>query len=194
LDWLTFLATSIKSLVWPTFGLIGLFVFKRQIANLLSALGSRLVTAKAVDFEFTFSERVTHLEDSLLALPAPETKQIAAGEETEHVELSKFPPPYIISQAWLRLEGAMDKIVREENIIGLFGSPASMIPSHLRKLGILENYELSVLVGLQELRNHARYSADPKITLTDALRYADLVTHLIRIIDERRKEQKPAIP
>jgi hypothetical protein len=61
LDWLTFFSTDIKSLAWPTAAIIALFVLKRQIADLLRALGNRLLTAKGGGFEFTFGERVAIL-------------------------------------------------------------------------------------------------------------------------------------
>jgi hypothetical protein len=118
LDWLTFFSTDIKSLAWPTAAIIALFVLKRQIADLLRALGNRLLTAKGGGFEFTFGERVDQVEESL---PAQELKEITVSlsgggrlaleldaQRIDNIsELARLPPPYIVSQAWLGLEQAI---------------------------------------------------------------------------------------
>jgi hypothetical protein len=111
LDWLTFFSTNIKSLAWPTVAIVALFVLKRHLIDLLRALGNRLVTAKGVGFELKFGERVDAVEE---ILPAAETKQIAAPTDAQRIEsisLSQLPPPYIVSQAWLRLEQAIREAV-----------------------------------------------------------------------------------
>src|SRR5262245_17013975 len=89
---------------------------KHQITDLLRALGSRLLTAKGGGFEFTFGERVDEIEESL---PVQELKEItvsfsgvkrveADAQRIEDIsDLARLPPPYIVSQAWLRLEQAI---------------------------------------------------------------------------------------
>jgi len=167
-------------------------VLKRQLTDLLGALGSRLVTAKGVGFEFTFGQRVDQIEESL---PGPGTKEITAPPDARQIEsvseLSQLPPPYIVSQAWLRLESAIQNLV-DENLkergqgdrhIRLGTIPILM----LRKMNIFADDELDVLGELRELRNRAAHSLDPNITLTDALRYNDIANNLIHRIEERHK-------
>jgi hypothetical protein len=112
LDWLTFFSNDIKSLAWPTVAIVALFVLKRHLIDLLRALGNRLVTAKGGGFELKFGERVDEVEE---ILPAADTKQIAAPTDAQRTEsisaLSQLPPPYIVSQAWLRLEHAIREAV-----------------------------------------------------------------------------------
>jgi hypothetical protein len=73
MDWLTFFSTDIKSLAWPAAAIIALFALKRQLIDLLRALGNRLRSAKGGGFEFTFGESVDQLEE---ILPAQEAKEI----------------------------------------------------------------------------------------------------------------------
>jgi hypothetical protein len=185
LDGLTFFSSIIKSLAWPTAVIVPLFVFKRQLADLLAVLGNRLVTAKGVGFEFTFAERVQQIEDSL---PALKTKEIASLLEVKKLEnlsqLSKLPPPYIVLQAWSRLESAMQRLVGNFNFAGM--ASGMLIKLIGPNFG---SYELAVFSGLRELRNYAAHYNNPKITLTEALRYNDLVDSLIGMIEKRHKEQ-----
>ena len=46
MDWLAFFSTKIQSLAWPAAAIIALFVLKRQLTDLLRALGNRLLKAK----------------------------------------------------------------------------------------------------------------------------------------------------
>ena len=108
MDWLTFIAADIKSLAWPIAAIVALLALKRHVIDLLRALGNRLQTAKGVGIELTFGKGVDQVEETL---PLPDTKKIDAPIDTQRIEtvseLSQLPPPYIISQAWIRLEQAI---------------------------------------------------------------------------------------
>ena len=170
LDWLTFISTDIKSLAWPTAAIIALFVLKRQITALLGALGDRLLTAKGGGFEFTFGERVDQVEE---VLPAPEAKEITAPPDAQRIQgisdSTQLPPPYIVSQAWLRL----DQAIREAVDIpparpGNRRPPRA--PDYLDLAtvqGLLTPDETPAVRRLREMRNLAAHSLDPPISMTD---------------------------
>jgi hypothetical protein len=197
LDWLTFFSTDIKSLAWPTAAIIALFVLKRQIADLLRALGNRLLTAKGGGFEFTFGERVDQVEESL---PAQELKEItvslsgsgrleADAQRIENIsELARLPPPYIVSQAWLRLEQAI-----RENLDYILTTDARRPLPPLaylklaREQGLVSEDEEPAIHRLREMRNLAAHSVDPGISMTDALRYQDIADAIIQRIKERKR-------
>jgi hypothetical protein len=115
-------------------------------------------------------------------------------------ELSRLPPPYIVSQAWLRLEQAIRDAVDLP--------PRTSITSELRRpprraldyidlatrQGLLLNDEVPAVQQLRELRNQAAHSVDPSITITDALRYHDVANSLIEKIKQRGQGEKPAPP
>jgi hypothetical protein len=201
-DWLTFFSTDIKSLAWPTAAIIALFVLKRQIADLLRALGNRLLTAKGGGFEFTFGERVDQVEESL---PAQEQlKEItvslsgsgqleADAQRIENIsELARLPPPYIVSQAWLRLEQAI-----RENLDYVLPTDARRPLSPLtylelaREQGLVSEDEEPAIHRLREMRNLAAHSVDPGISITDALRYQDIAEAIIQRIKERKRPPRP---
>lgn len=174
---------------------IVLVVLKHDVAALLRTLGIRLQRAKGPWGELSFGQGIDNVEDKL---PPNETRVITEAEDTKRLsdvsELARLPPPYIVSQAWLRLEQAIRTAVDER----LLNQPA---PEAGRRLspraylnlvtvhGLLPQEEVEVLGELQALRNRAAHSLDPDITVTDALRYNDIVNGLIQKINQRHKQQ-----
>ena len=188
MDWLTFIAANIKSLAWPTVAVTILFVLKRQIAELLRAFGNRILSAKGAGFEFTFAERVDAVEE---ILPPADTKEITSKSDAQRAEkiseLSGWPPPYIVSQAWLRLDQAFQENVKLPPSRRTTRPPHTLDYLHWAdSQGLLTDDERPVVLRLREMRNIAAHSADPNITMTDALRYWDVAETLIRKIKERR--------
>lgn len=195
MDWLTFISTGIKSIAWPTVAVIALTVLRRDVAALLRTLGPRLQKAKGPWGELTFGQGIDDVEDKL---PPGETKPITEAEDTKRIEgvseLARLPPPYIVSQDWLRLENAIRNAVDER----LLNKPApvggrQLSPAAYFNLvtlhGILPQEEVEVLRELRTLRNRAAHSLDPDITITDALRYNDIVNSLIRKIEQHHKQR-----
>jgi hypothetical protein len=188
MDWLTFFSTGIKSLAWPVAGIIALFVLKRPLSDLLGGLGSRLVTAKGVGFEFIFGERVDQIVESL----SGETKEITPPVDAEQLELisglSKLPPKYIVIQAWGRLRGAIyqtvDKMVAD--LGGSFVAKEGIISylSLARTHGLLSDEEMMPIQELQNLRQQLEKTNS--VTITDALRYHNIAESLIQKMEERR--------
>jgi hypothetical protein len=88
---------------------------KRPLTDLLRGLGNRLTKAKGGGFEFTFGERVDQVEESLpaseakeITLPTADARLPESAQRIESIsELSQLPPPYIVSQAWLKFEQAI---------------------------------------------------------------------------------------
>jgi len=187
MDWMTFVSSDVKALAWPTAAIIALFVLKGHIIELLRALGNRLETAEGAGIELTFGKGVDEVEE---ILPAPETVQITTPQDAQRVEsiseLSQLPPPYIVSQAWLRLEQAIRLAVGVPPIEGrtpVLSTRRYTDLAHAK--GLLTDEEMPAVLRLRELRNQAAHSVDPDITITDALRYHDIADTLIQKIKER---------
>jgi hypothetical protein len=204
LDWLTFFSTNIKSLAWPTVAIFVLLVLKRQIGDLLRALGDRLLTAKGGGFEFTFGQRVDEAE---ALLPTPEVKEITASfaasggleadaahaQRIENISaLAQLPPAYIVSQAWLRLEQAIREAVNIPPARPGYRRPARPLNylGWAREQGLLTPEELAAVQRLREMRNLAAHSLDPDLTMTDALRYQDIADALTQKLKERSVGKK----
>jgi hypothetical protein len=189
LDWLTFLSTDIKSLAWPAAVVIAIVVLRADITALLRTLAPRLRTAKGPWGELTFAQGVDDVEDKL---PPDDTKVITEAEDTKRIgdvsELARLPPPYIVSQAWLRLEQAIREAADERPSIGPNPAPRRGYLDIGAMKGFLTDNEIGVLHELRQLRNRAAHSLDPDITITDALRYNDIADGLIQKIARHRKE------
>ena len=196
MDSLTFISNIIKSLSWPTAIVIGIFVLRQQIIELLKVLGDRIKTAKAGGFEVTFGERVDKLEDRLPLNSAIKADTI---EETKRIidisDFSHLPPPYIVSQAWLKLEQAIRDSVNPPKVSASQISrplPQTTYLKIAREQGLLSDDEMPAVRDLRDLRNLAAHSVDPGITLTDALRYHDVANDLVKKILQRSEDRKPA--
>jgi hypothetical protein len=173
--------------------LVAFLVLKRQITNLLGDLGNRIVTAKGGGIELTFGQRVDQIEE---ILPATETKEIVAPSDAERIEaisgLAQLPPPYIVSQAWLRLEQAIRE--RLDYLLPTDARRPLSATAYLnlaREQGLLTDDERPAVDRLREMRNLAAHSVDPGISMTDALRYQDIADALIEKIKQRSRRAKP---
>ena len=203
MDWLTFFSNDIKSLAWPAAAIIAVFALKRQLTDLLRALGNRLRSAKGGGFEFTFGEGVDQLEEILpaqeakeIVLPTTDAQRTDIAQRIENIsELSQLPPPYVVSQAWLKLEQAIRDAVDTSSLInyGLTKPPRHVLGyiDLATRQELVSNDELPAVQQLRELRNRAAHSVDPGITITDALRYYDVANSIIEKIKQRSQGRKP---
>ena len=192
-DWLSFLAAVTKAVSWPIVVIAVIFVLKRNISDLLSSLGGRLEKAKGGGFEFTFGKAIDQVEETLPAAEVNEISEPISPQKVEAVsELAQLPPAYIVSQAWLKLEEAIrDAASIPERSPGIRRA-AYRVTDYIelaRREGLLQDDEVPAVRQLRELRNQAAHARDPGITVTDALRYLDIVENLIEQI--RRRSRKP---
>lgn len=203
MDWLTFISTNIKSLAWPAVAIIALFVLKLQLAKLLGVLGNRLQTAKGMGFELTFGQGVDQVEEILPAMDVRESALLTTddAERTKSIrrienisELSRLPPPYIVSQAWLKLEQAIyDTMVTSAYIIPRARKPTLSALDYIdfaTRQELLTKDEVSAVQQLRLLRNQAAHSINPDITITDALRYYDIASRLALKIKQRSEAKE----
>ena len=93
-----------------------------------------------------------------------------------------MPLPYVVSQAWLRVEQAIRDAVDIPPARPGYRRPARPLNylGWAREQGLLTNEELGVVRRLREMRNLAAHSLDADITMTDALRDQDIADALIQ--------------
>jgi hypothetical protein len=186
MDWLTFFSTAIKYLAWPTAVILLVLILKHEVRGLVWTLGSRLQSFKGFGVETTFGEAVDQVEQ---LLPAPELKEITRleGDAAQRIEtFSAVPPAYMVSQSWLRLEQAIREVLDKRSAAA--GRPPRPRLDYVRAAsteGLLNDDELPAVKRLREMRNLAAHSIDPPISITDALRYHDMVQVLIDAIKQR---------
>lgn len=175
MDWLTFFSTNIKSLAWPAVAVTIVFILKRQIGDLIHTLGVRLEKVTVGGQELVFGKAVDEIEATL----AGKVKEPATPIETIS-ELSQLPPPYIVSQAWLKLEQALREAASP------FISYSNQVPHNIvqyiktaRRQELLSAEEIEAVLEMKTLRDQVTHFGAPEITVTDALRYQDIANSVI---------------
>jgi hypothetical protein len=148
----------------------------------------------------SFGEAIDQIAE---ILPAPEAKEITAafsgtgrleGDAAQRIEtiseLSQLPPPYIVSQAWLKLQQAL-----RDSLEFLLPDPRrNLSPDTYLSLamnqGLLTKEEEPAVRRLRQMRNRAVHEHGAPISITDALRYQDIADAVIEKIKERRAANK----
>jgi hypothetical protein len=187
LDWATFIATLVKSLSWPTVILIIIVILKQEIRALVTNLGGRLKSAKGAGIELNFGERIDEVQKTL---PPEDRAQMTVPSNKRLVDLndlSALPPAYIVSQAWLTVEAAIQEamlpIAAPHSRVRPLAAPELLRIA--RQQSLVTEDEVPSLEELRKLRNLAAHARDPDISLTDALRYNDIAAAVAEQIKAR---------
>jgi hypothetical protein len=166
--------------------IIALLALKNELRGFMLTLANRLQSVKGFGVETTFSEAVDQVEQ---LLPTPEAEEITRLEDNAAQRIETFsalPPAYIVSQSYLKLMGTIIEALKKRTLPGQ-GRPGSRA-DHMkaaRAEGLLDDDEISAIDRLRDMRNLAAHSTDPSISLTDALRYQNMVEVLIDAIKLR---------
>ncbi len=186
MDWLTFISTDIKSLLWPAVAIIALLVLKNELRGFVRTFANRVQSFKGFGVETTFSEAADQVEQFL---PAPEAEVITRLEDNAAQRIETFsvlPPAYIVSQSYFKLMRTIIEALKKRTLPGQ-GRPRSRA-DHMRAAraeGLLNDDEISAIDRLRGMRNLATHSTDASISLTDALRYQNMAEILIDAIKLR---------
>lgn len=209
MDTLTFIVRIVEAIAWPV--AVGL-IFWALRGNIGGLIG-KIRRFKWKDTEVAFSEELDRAEADLAPvalLPpvesSPELEKIAAE--------AQLPPTYIVQQAWLRVERAIDAATKDhakpsetsadrlrvkrvidkaikDRAISSETSAGRLLNNARRLLDLeLSPEDGNLLKQLGTLRNEAVRSPEPNITVTDALRYKDLAEALARRIEEIRPQRQ----
>jgi hypothetical protein len=177
----SFIVRFIEAIAWPvTVGLI--------FWNLRGRIGDLILNIEKLkwkDTEVTFGKELDRVEAEFPSSTVAETVESAPQLEKIAAE-AQLPPAYIVQQAWLRVERAIDDATKDRALSSETSS--GRLLNYARRLQSLElsREDESLLKQLRMLRNEAVHSTMPNITVTDALRYKDLAESLARRIEEGR--------
>ena len=178
----------IEAIVWPVTLIVFLLLFRSQIAGIIK----RISKFKYRDFEAEFGQDLRDAEHKaeIIELPTPETLEqatepITIGSSYDRLfELANWSPRAAITEAWLRIEVAIDEVA----------SALEFKPSTLRRgreaalLLELINRELLpkdtiyLYNDLRKMRNKAVHTAEFEMNISDAKRYVDLALGLAQRI------------
>ena len=190
MDILSFIANVISSLAWPGMVILCVIELRKPIAEIVPLMRS----LKFKDFEIDFGRRLEELEAEadeaeLPSIPPPTTE--APGEprrETDYWEtiegLSEVSPRAAISEAWRRVEWAIDDHFRR---LGL-ERPRSY-QGMLRALRAQERPippAMTLFQELRVLRNRAVHARDFDIDPQRAIEFAQLADRIVASIESEQ--------
>ena len=174
-------ARILEALVWPITVVIIIFLFRRQIADIILHL-SKL---RYKDFEAEFGRDLQDAESKAeeLELPSPQTLR----QDTEPItlassydrlsNLSKLSPRAAVTEAWLRVEDAVGQVARAIGFEPGTGRDQAVI-LELMKTNKLPGDTIYLYDDLRKLRNKAAHAIEFEINAKDAARYVDLALGL----------------
>ena len=197
MDTLTFLVGMTKALAWPALVAWVVWLLQTPLREVVSRLGRRKMLMKAGGAEFSMSEELDKVEQVAQVMPPevkeptlaldqapPEPMQSKAAamiaEAARGASLMEAPPAYIVNQAWTQMLAALKAAVQKK----VPEAPsekqdARRIIELALKTGIINNEEYIQLNELRRIRNVAVHEGDAAVTMTDALRFTNVLIESI---------------
>ena len=185
MDWLTFIATVIVVLAWPTAIVVAVLLVRRPVASMLPLL-RRL---RYGELEAEFAEDLKQAQEAVKALPPEPRAPTPEGAVLSHLEeLAALSPRAAVVESWRQLNEAARAAVER---LHLAEAPDKLsprdYPALLANRGILDSELFDVFHRLRTLRNKAAHGgSDVEITRDDALEYISLVEALSRRLASAR--------
>lgn len=167
MDWLTFIASLIESLAWPTAVVLLVWVLRRP----LNALLPLLQHLRYKEFEIDFGRQVGEVsEDIARKLPGETVLTLPSDEEARLADIS---PRLAVLEAWIQVETATLGAARAAGNEGLQNKAGAFQALRiLEQHGSLDPGIVSLIRVLQELRNEAAHAPDFALSKESALEYA----------------------
>lgn len=177
MDWLTFIASIVKSLAWPVAAVVLAILFKDDLVKAMPLI-KRL---KAGPVEAEFEREVKELQES--AAGSDETVRVGAkNDESEEFlfQLAEFHPRSAILESWVRLEAtarsAIVKVVPHMANKGYIS--AARLSNTLIQEGILNERQVELYHELRRLRNEVAHGVGFEPTEKSARSYIDMAAGL----------------
>ena len=177
MDGLTFIASIVKSLAWPTATVILVVLFKDHIVKLAPFIKK----LKAGPLEAEFEREVNALKEStpVQAVSSPARLE-AAATENFLFQLAELHPRSAILESWLRLEAAARDALGSNTTGSQKGSyiPAARLAEPLAQAGIISQGQVTLFHELRRLRNEVAHAVGFEPTQDSARSYIFLATFL----------------
>lgn len=178
MDLLTFLAEAIKSLAWPTAGIILALMIRKPVVELIPFLRK----LKYKELEMEFSKEMAELKADAVALEPPkmQEKLTQASTEARLLNLVSFSTRAAILEAWLEVESAATTTASSFWNM----SPNEIFRNHLRlgeylhQCKVMDKNQLEIFNKLRELRNKAAHAEELNLSENDAISYIELASLL----------------
>jgi hypothetical protein len=195
LDYLTFIASIVKSIAWPATVVVALFMVRKQLPRLARSLRK----LKLKDFEVEFGEAAEELQAEAQKVLPPLSAGLLQASESKisgHATLSRTGSPRgQILEAWLAVESAAHAVLLSHKFVQP-GDDASASANvrHLLNAGVLNTAQAAIMEELLVLRNRAVHLPSAEFSRADVNNYqktAEALTEFLKSENKRLADDKP---
>lgn len=187
MDILSFIASLISSLTWPGTVILCVILLRKPIAELIPLMRNFRFKGLEIDFGRRLEELKAEADQAELpAIPPPTTEPATeVSPETDYWEtierLSEVSPRAAITEAWRRVEWALDNYFRR---LGQERPPSyqGMLRA-LRTQGRPIPAAMSLFQELRVLRNRAVHARDFDIDSQRAIEFAQLAERIVASLE-----------
>jgi hypothetical protein len=199
MDILTFIATVVGNLAWPTAVIVLAIVFRRDLGRLIPAL-QRI---RYGEVEVEFAREVAQAKQELEPLPPvdgeivgypPQLPEATTTSPTQYYRsLADVSPRAAILEAWLGFELAANAAI-ESLRLAPSGRPLQMtrLFDLLRQAELLTDSELDALTRLRALRNQVVHGPEPDLSTETIAEYALTLKRVTDAMQRRLALRLPA--
>jgi len=177
MDWLTFIAAIVKSVIWPIVIISLIFILRKEVILLLQGL----THIKFKDVEIDFDKQIHKIKDDAdkIGLPKPlietELKPTIANEILPYeifIKIAKYLPECSILITWIDIENALKKLARYYSIPD--NQPDTSLIVDLFNKDLFSSPEMRIYHELSYLRNEIIHGKGMKLTFENAKEFREL--------------------
>jgi len=191
MDWLSFIASIIRSLAWPMVVALVVIVFRTTLNRTLLSLNQ----LNYKGFDAKFGEQVARAKGEFDSdSHKPKTKEDIEGatENRQYFQiLAETSPRAALLEAWFPFEVAISRIALKLGI-SQRDRPTQMpdIIDGLKRQGILTDEEARAVSRLRAIRNEAAHSPVTDLSPENVAEYASLLHEIKEAMESKEKEKK----
>ncbi|MEY4999952.1 MAG: hypothetical protein RIS00_1996 [Pseudomonadota bacterium] len=183
MDWLTFISSLVGSLAWPLVVLLGLYVFRRAISDLVPSI-SRL---KYKDLEAEFGRELEAVKK--ITTDIGEVKKLpdhtSAGKLNKLLTVASVAPNAAVLEAFREVEfAARSRLEKEDASPDLStAAPYRLIQRMLEAKGILDSKGIKVFNELRTLRNKVAHAGEYEVSHEQAAEYVEISWTIVEALN-----------
>lgn len=197
MDWLSFSASIVGTLVWPAVVVSLVVLLRKPIKEVLVQLQSFRATGFGGSIGADFSERTERLQERVQEADLLSPESVRSGQTSDGGEevseplpritdvlaaLTELAPRGAVIQAWAFLEQDLQRLGGETNTQLAFSSMVKIV-SDLVAAGKLPEEKRGVITELRSLRNEILHHAEADITTEIARRYVNIIDNVRRTLE-----------
>lgn len=195
MDWLTFIATVVGSLVkiaWPAAAFGSVWIFRDKIETLLP-----LLKLKYKDFDVSFRLEEAEKEAALLPVVEVDQPQPTPEEKSRFEQTAEISPRAAILEVRTEIEAFLKNLLEDAPLTtSLSGNQRplnfSQMVRLLRNNNIIDPGTSALLDDLRVIGNNAAHDTNTVFTKDDAMKFRDLASRAMnRLIATVKFEIQP---